>query len=211
MAPSTRVLMPGACAVAQEDDLLDVIEAELKASVTEELEEWGKRQCEQVDCHVASALRQLPPHVRALPASQAFRMFSDWSVGTPAPDRAVRPRRSKAKYGVTDGNVADSSGLHRSRSDFTGSRTMSPSIRQPRNSCREERIPSSGRPPTGQERLPLNLESRLEALASLQAEIQRTYGGLEGLSAEQRRSVMGQLTGACAGLVPAGHTDSGSP
>ena len=79
--------MPGACAVAQEDDLLDVIEAELKASVTEELEEWEKRQCEQVDCHVASALRQLPPHVRALPASQAsirtslcFSFFFSYSI-----------------------------------------------------------------------------------------------------------------------------------
>jgi len=59
----------------QLDGLFGVLGEELRAELERNLKERGERACEDVDMMVASALRQLPPTWRAMPARDAFRML----------------------------------------------------------------------------------------------------------------------------------------
>eukprot|EP00747_Dinoflagellata_sp_TGD_P165292 gnl/TRDRNA2_/TRDRNA2_186375_c0_seq1.p1 gnl/TRDRNA2_/TRDRNA2_186375_c0~~gnl/TRDRNA2_/TRDRNA2_186375_c0_seq1.p1 ORF type:complete len:252 (+),score=65.98 gnl/TRDRNA2_/TRDRNA2_186375_c0_seq1:61-756(+) len=78
------------------EELLLLLRDELKAEYKERLYSDARRACEQLDRLRFSALRQLPPHIRAMPVREAFRLASAGAAanannGVVAPSAAAGP------------------------------------------------------------------------------------------------------------------------
>jgi len=61
-------------AQANYEEVLEVNARELREEITRRLHELAARACEEVDTLVSSALRQLPPNLRAMKAKEAFML-----------------------------------------------------------------------------------------------------------------------------------------
>ncbi|CAK9003813.1 unnamed protein product [Durusdinium trenchii] len=58
-----------------EERILEVIAEEARAKIKEEIEVRAQEACEEVDYLVASALRHLPPEIRAMPARSVIQLL----------------------------------------------------------------------------------------------------------------------------------------
>lgn len=59
------------------EQMLEMTASELRAMIGEHLRERGERACEEIDFLVQSTLRQLPPDLRAMKASEAFKLYAE--------------------------------------------------------------------------------------------------------------------------------------
>lgn len=62
-------------------ELLALVKAELRAEYRQRITSDAQRACDEIDQLLVSALRHLPPHIRAMPAREAFRLAADGGGG----------------------------------------------------------------------------------------------------------------------------------
>eukprot|EP00747_Dinoflagellata_sp_TGD_P164907 gnl/TRDRNA2_/TRDRNA2_185498_c0_seq1.p1 gnl/TRDRNA2_/TRDRNA2_185498_c0~~gnl/TRDRNA2_/TRDRNA2_185498_c0_seq1.p1 ORF type:complete len:246 (+),score=62.19 gnl/TRDRNA2_/TRDRNA2_185498_c0_seq1:99-836(+) len=63
--------------LGEDGELLSLVTDELVAEYKERLHNDARQACEQIDRLLFSALRQLPPNIRAMPVREAFRLACD--------------------------------------------------------------------------------------------------------------------------------------
>lgn len=161
-----------------QDDILEVIRQELEAGIANHLRECGEDACLQVDLLISSALRQLPPEIRAMPVKEAFRLLADKDQGARS---ALGGAASSGARGAALANSSGDTGVGRNLFSSLNNDIQAPPLS--RTSTTEYTGPMTEE----------DLRSGLQSLTELSQKISAATGGLERMSRAQRNSIVEEL------------------
>jgi len=168
-------------------EVLEVLDQELMASIRHHLRECAEDACLKVDLLISSALRQLPPDIRAMPVREAFNLCANEA------DVARGSELVSLSNGTGFGTkpipgLTGLSGLSKFSAGASAARTI-------------PAIGTAGQPDVGLYTIE-RLSQGLEYLNELSGQIEHASTGFETMSREQRNSIVQELTQELSQIRP---------